>query len=179
MSMGQPTNLVRDGEVESYEDPPDSRPVHSAVGIEPPADLLIEEILTIDAHDRDKITATADVHDPEHEGGQATQISSPFDAADAAEAVVVADLERRSWRNRHPTARIAIGLAVYPLLFLLVAIGGSPAYWAFAAVAAIAVPLSFALSRQRRDRIERARGDAWWAEYEHSKHVPLDPGSAL
>jgi hypothetical protein len=170
--MGQPTDLVPDGEVEAYDDPPGSVRDHPAINIEPTPGLLTEEVMTIDAHDRDKMTTTDDVHDPEHDGGQATQSSNPFDAADAAEAVAVADLERRSWRNRHPIAGKAIGLAAYPLVFFLATTGGRPAYWALAAVAAVALPLSYVLYCRRRDRIERARGDAWWAEYERSKHVP-------
>jgi hypothetical protein len=38
MSMNKPTKLVRDGEVESYQDPPDSQPMHPAIKIDPPVD---------------------------------------------------------------------------------------------------------------------------------------------
>jgi hypothetical protein len=36
MSMGKPTKLVRDGQLESYDDPPDSAPSLPAERIEPP-----------------------------------------------------------------------------------------------------------------------------------------------
>ena len=36
MSLGKATKLVRDGDIESYEDPPDSEPTHPAVHIDPP-----------------------------------------------------------------------------------------------------------------------------------------------
>ena len=50
MSAGKPTKLVRDGEVESYEDPPDSAPSRTPMRIEaPPGTLTSEDTLRADA----------------------------------------------------------------------------------------------------------------------------------
>ncbi len=50
MSDGVPTKLVRDAELESYDEPPDSPPTHAWVPIEPPPGLVTSaDTLRVDA----------------------------------------------------------------------------------------------------------------------------------
>jgi hypothetical protein len=52
MSMGNPTKLVRDGGVESYDDVPDSPPTHPAEQIEPlPGSVTSADTLRADAEE--------------------------------------------------------------------------------------------------------------------------------
>lgn len=66
MSMGRPTKLVRDGEVESYEEPPDSPPSHPAIAIEPaPGSASPADTLRADGCDPDVMPTIAEIDNAE------------------------------------------------------------------------------------------------------------------
>ncbi len=68
MSMGKPTKLVRDGEVESYEDPPDSPPTRQAIKIEaPPNSETAADTLGADGGDPDAMPSITEIDDAERD----------------------------------------------------------------------------------------------------------------
>ena len=65
MSMGRPTKLVRDGDVESYEDPPDAPPTQQPERIEPP-EGSINSSDTVRADDAEsRVPTMAEIDDAE------------------------------------------------------------------------------------------------------------------
>jgi hypothetical protein len=68
MSGDSPTKLVRDGEVESYEDPPDSPPSRAAIKIEPPTDSETPaDMLRADGGDPDVMPSVSQIDDAERD----------------------------------------------------------------------------------------------------------------
>jgi hypothetical protein len=68
LSMGTPTKLVRDGEVESYEDPPDSPPTREAIKIEAPPDSeTAADTLRADGGDPDAMPSITEIDDAERD----------------------------------------------------------------------------------------------------------------
>jgi hypothetical protein len=68
MSMGEPTKLVRDGDVESYQDPPDSLPSHPAIKIEPPPESVTPaDTLRVGGQDPDKMPTISEIDERERE----------------------------------------------------------------------------------------------------------------
>jgi hypothetical protein len=66
MSMGNPTKLVRDGETESYEDPPDSPPTQEAIKIEPPpGSETAADTFRADGGDADTMPSITEIDDAE------------------------------------------------------------------------------------------------------------------
>jgi hypothetical protein len=62
MSAGMPTSLVRDGELESHEDPPDTPPSHVAVRIEaPPGSVTWKDTLRADAAEATTMPSLAEL----------------------------------------------------------------------------------------------------------------------
>jgi hypothetical protein len=70
MSGGSPTKLVRDGEVESYEEPPDSPPSHPAIKIDPPpgSDTPAND-LRVDGGDPETMPSVNQIDDAERNLG--------------------------------------------------------------------------------------------------------------
>ncbi len=68
MSAGKPTKLVRDGEVESYEDPPDTPPTQHAIEIEPsPGSVTAADTLRADDGDPDTMPRIAEIDEAERD----------------------------------------------------------------------------------------------------------------
>jgi hypothetical protein len=84
LSDGQPTKLVRDAEIESYDEPPDAPPVQDPVMIEPdPKSFNPEDLLRADDAEADPNRADAkDLRRADDkEAGEPFDSRSPVDAA--------------------------------------------------------------------------------------------------
>jgi hypothetical protein len=83
LSDGQPTKLVRDARIESYDEPPDSPPLHDPVKIEPdPKSFTPDDLLRADAAEAGPNAADARGlrRADDEEAGEPFDRRSPVDA---------------------------------------------------------------------------------------------------